>query len=454
MRVLRSRPLRCALLLLFITMLALGIIGPALAEEEGGHALVAEVDGIINPVTQRYISRAIEKGEKNGAEVVIIKLDTPGGLLSSTQKIVEDLLSDRVATVVYVHPPGAHAASAGTFITAAANLAVMAPTTRIGAAAPVTSGGEDVPETLKSKVVQDTTALMRSIAERRNRNSEALEDTVTEPEPKSYNDREAMELGVVNFVAEDVPDLLRQIDGETVDTASGPRTLDTGGLALREVNMSLVEQLLFFLADPNVSFILLSLGGLGIVIEFFNPGLIVPGVAGIILLVLAFLSLGNLPVNWAAVGLILLAGALLVAELFVSGFGVLGIGAIVSFTIGGLLLFSSFGSPSPTLPSIGVNLWLLGSLTGALALFGIWFLRTVVQSRREGRRREPPPSSLIGSVGLSTTDLTPRGTVKVEDEVWTAVAEDGIVIKSGEKVRVVKVDGTILTVARAEEMAV
>ena len=227
---------------------------------------------------------------------------------------------------------------------------------------------------------------MRSIAERRNRNSEALEDTVTEPEPKSYNDGEAMELGVINFVAVDVPDLLRQIDGETVDTASGPRTLDTGGLALREVNMSLVEQLLFFLADPNVSFILLSLGGLGIVIEFFNPGLIVPGVAGVILLVLAFLSLGNLPVNWAAVGLILLAGALLVAELFVSGFGVLGIGAMVSFIIGGLLLFSSFGSPSPTLPSVGVNLWLLGSLTGALALFGTWFLRTVVQSRRETPR--------------------------------------------------------------------
>ena len=440
-------------LLLFIAMLALGIAGSALARER--HALVAELDGAINPVSQRFISRVIDKGEKDGAEVVIIKLDTPGGLLSSTRKIVQELLSDRVPTAVYVYPQGARAASAGTFITAAANFAVMAPGTNIGAAAPVAGGGEDIPDTLKSKVVQDTLALMRSIAEIRGRNSEALEDTVTEPTPKSYNAQEAVKLKVVDFIAQDVADLLQQIDGTTVDTASGPRTLDTSDLALREINMSFIEKFLFFLADPNISFLLLSLGGLGLVVELFNPGLIVPGVVGVILLVLAFLCFGNLPVNWAAVGFILLAMALLVAEIFVSGFGILGIGAIVSFIFGGLLLFDSFGSPSPTMPSIRVSLWLLGSIAGTFTLFGFWFLRTVVQARRAERRRpETPPSPLIGALGVATTDLAPRGTVQVANEVWTAVTEDDNLIRTGERVRVLKVEGTTLTVARAAEQAV
>ena len=453
------RALRAIMLFIFVAMLVLGVVGPVVAQtrdvpsQQQRHALVAEVDGAINPVTQRFISRVIGKGAKGGAEVVIIKLDTPGGLLSSTRKIVEKLLSDRVPTAVYVYPPGARAASAGTFITAAGNFAVMAPGTNIGAAAPVAGGGEDIPDTLKSKVVQDTLALMRSIAEVRGRNSEALEDTVTEPQPMSYDAKQALELNVVDFIARDVADLLEQIDGITVDMASGPRTLETRGLALREINMSFIEKFLFFLADPNVSFLLLSLGGLGIVVEFFNPGLIIPGVVGAILLILAFLSLGNLPVNWAAVGFILLAGVLVVAELFVSGFGMLGVGAIVSFIFGGLLLFSSFGPSSPTAPSIGVNLWLLGSIAGAFTLFGIWVLRTMVQSRRARGLPQSSPSPLLGAVGVVVSDLAPRGTVQVAGEVWTAVTEDGIVIEIGEMVEVLKVKGTLLTVSRVEEGA-
>ena len=204
MEKLRSRPVRGLFLLLFGTMLALGALAPALAQER--HALVAEVDGMINPVTQRFISRVIDSGEKRGAEVVIIKLDTPGGLLSSTQKIAEDLLSDRVPTAVYVYPSGGAAFSAGTFITAAANFAVMAPGTSIGAAAPVGSGGQDLPETLKSKVVEATAADMRSIAQRRNRNQEALEDTVRKP--IAFDSHQAVELNVVDFIAENVADLL------------------------------------------------------------------------------------------------------------------------------------------------------------------------------------------------------------------------------------------------------
>ena len=196
----KHSPLRWTLLLLSATALALGIAGPVMAQER--HALVAEVDGMINPVTQRFISRVVEKGEEDGAEVVIIKLDTPGGFLSSTQKITEALLSDRVPTVVYVYPPGARAASAGTFITAAANFAVMAPSTSIGAASPVGSGGEDLPETLKSKVMEATAADMRGIAQRRGRNGDALEATVLKA--KAYDVQQAVDLNVVDFVARDV----------------------------------------------------------------------------------------------------------------------------------------------------------------------------------------------------------------------------------------------------------
>ena len=447
---LKSSSLGKILILLSAVMVALGIAGPALGGER--HVLVAEVDGIINPVTQRFISRVIDKGAKDGAEIVIIKLDTPGGLLSSTKKIVQDLLNASVPTAVYVYPSGADATSAGTFITTAANFAVMAPGTTIGAASPVAAGGEDIPETLKSKVVENLTALMRNIAEERNRNAEALEDTVLRA--KAYDAKQAVELRVVDFVTTDIADLLQQIDGMTVETASGPRTLNTQDLPLREINMSLVERFLFFLADPNISFLLLSLGGLGLVIELFNPGLIVPAVVGVIFLLLAFVSLGNLPVNWAAAGFILLAGVLLVAEVLVAGFGVLGIGAIVSFILGGLLLFSSFGSPSPMAPSIRVSLWLVGSLAGVFTLSGVWFLQTVVQSRRAASRIKIAPSPLIGVLGVATTDLAPGGTVRVADEVWTAVTQDDIVIKTGERVRVIAAEGTILTVARADEQGV
>ncbi len=441
------KPLRGFLLLMLVLILAAGVTGSALAQDH--HALVAEVDGAINPVTQRFISRVIEKGEKDGAEIVIIKLNTPGGLLSSTKTIVEDLLNAEVPTAVYVYPSGADAASAGTFVTAAANFAVMAPGTTIGAASPVGAGGGEIPDTLKTKVVENLTAMMRNIAKQRDRNAEALEDTVTKA--TAYDTVQAVELNVVDFVAKSINELLETVDGRTVDTAAGPRTLDTEGLAIRNINMNLLEKFLFFLADPNVTFLLLSLGGLGLVVELFNPGLIFPGVIGAILLLLAFLSLGNLPVNWAAVGFILLAGVLVLAEVFVSGFGILGIGAIVSFIFGGLLLFDSFGAPSPTAPSTSVSFWLLGSISGAFTLFMYWLLRTTIQSRKAGILDEPPTSQLVGVEGMVLSDLAPRGTVQAASETWTAETEDGTIINTGARVKVLRVDGTILTVAKTEQ---
>ena len=446
----RWRAARVALLACSLIALSLGILGQAMAQTGGREALVAEVDGAINPVTQRFIERVVKKGESQEAELVIIQLDTPGGLLGSTEKIVEALLRDRVPTVVYVSPSGAFAASAGTFITAAANFAVMAPGTSIGAASPVGSGGEDLPDTLSKKVTEAVDALIRSVADVRGRNAEALSATVREA--KAYSAKEAVELDVVDFIARDIHDLLDQLDGKTVPliTEQGveiEKTLDTTDLTLRTIKMNLIERFLFLLADPNIAFLMLSLGGLGIVVELFHPGLIIPGVVGVILLILAFLSVGSLPVNWAGVALILLAMLLLAAELFVAGFGVLGIGAIVSFILGGLILFS--GADLPDAPSPKVSLWVLVPFTTIVFAGGGWVMWTIVQSRKPGPERAI--SDLVGQVGEVATDLTPRGTVRLENELWTAVAEGTEHIGVGERIQVVAVKGITLTVSRLEE---
>ena len=450
-----ARPFHVLVLLASFVLLSLGLTGAVSAQSGGQEVLVADVDGVINNVVERYISRAVDRAVDRDSEVLVIKLNTPGGLLGSTEGIVEELLSDRVATAVYVSPRGASAASAGTFITAAGTFAVMAPATNIGAAAPVGAGGEDLPDTLKGKVVEHTASLMRSIAAHRGRNSEALVATVVNDPPKSYTSDEAVELGVVDFVAGDIRELLAQIHGQTVivQTDTGPieKTLNVEVAVLEEFNMNFVERILNFLADPNISFMLLSLGGLGLVIELFNPGMIVPGVVGAILLLLAFVSLGNLPVNWAAVGFLGLAVGLFIAEIFVSGFGILGIGSIIAFIFGGLLLFDAFGAPSPTAPNIKVNPYLLGSVAGVLTLLGFWFLRTIVQSRKESKEPEDEMAHLMGAVGMVTEDLDPRGWVRIEERLWTAFGHGGTVIKAGEQVVVVRAEGVILTVARLND---
>ena len=412
-----------------------------------GEAFFLEVDGIINPVVQRYIARTLKKAEEEEAKLVIIHLDTPGGLLDSTRKIVTELLSASVPTAVYVAPQGARAASAGTFITAAANFAVMAPGTNIGAATPIASGGEDLPETLASKAINDAAALMRSIAKERNRNVEKLEQTVREA--TSYDAQEAVELEIVDFIAKDTDELLAKLDGRTADTAAGPKTIEIEEIIIRNVPMSVIDRFFNILADPNISFILFSIGGLAIVIELFNPGLIFPGVIGVILLILSFLSFGNLPVNWAATAFLLLAIALIVAEFYVAGFGVLGIGGIVSFILGTLLLFSQFGAPSPTLPPLSVSLWVLVPTVGGITALGAYVYVTIVQSRRA--QPELAGSPLIGMEGVVTADLAPHGTVRLQNELWTAMAQGTGTIPAGERVKVVRVDGVILEVGRPEE---
>ena len=442
------RPFTLALSTLAVLLgLAGPLAGQVTAQEPvGPHALVITVNGVINPVKDRYLERALEEALLSGATLLVIKLDTPGGLLDSTRDIVERLLDSPVPTAVYVSPPGARAGSAGTFITAAANFAVMAPGSNIGAATPVSSTGQDLDETLASKVENDAAALIRSIAQERGRNSELLEATVREA--ASYTAQEAVDGDVADFIAEDLDHLLSQLHGLTAETSRGPVTLDTDSLPTRDLEKNLLETLLEFLADPNVSFLLLSIGGLGIVIELFNPGLLVPVIVGVICLILAFVALGNLPVNWAGVALILLAIVLAAAEIVVAGFGVLGIASAICLVIGGLLLFAQFGDASPTLPNVSVNRWLVAGVGLVAATSMIYLAREAVKSRRE--RRADVVDSMVGETGSVTVALDPRGAVRVASDTWTAISADGSRIDAGERVIVVGIDGLVLTVARQQ----
>ena len=431
------------LLLMFFSVLA-GLVGQSLAHAQAPSVLVIKVDGVINGLKERFISRAIDKAVDEGATLVVIELDTPGGLLSSTREIVEELLEAPLPVAVYVSPRGARAGSAGTFITAAGHFAVMAPGTNIGAATPISGTGEELGETLASKVENDAAALIRSIAQERGRNEDKLEETVREA--ASFSAKEAVELNVVDFIAADLGDLLFQLNGRVVETAVGTRTLDTRDLTIRRLNKTLLENFVEFISNPNVSFLLFSIGGLGIVIELFNPGLIGPGVVGVIALLLAFLAFGNLPVSWAGVAFILVAFVLVALEIMVAGFGILGIGAIVSFIVGGVILF---GGDSPTMPSESVSRWLVGGIAGAMALTLSFVVRVIYQSRRAGDQSLRP--SMVGMSGTVTGELAPRGVIRLGSETWTAISEDGNVISVGEPVKVSKVVGLILTVSRQDQ---
>ena len=291
-------------------------VSPVLAD--GSYVGVINMDATIDPVSARHLARGIDKATADGAQLVVIRLDTPGGLLSSTRNMVEAILSAGIPVAVYVYPPGAQAASAGTFITAAANFAVMAPGTNIGAASPVASGGEDLPATLAKKINEDTQAFIRSIAQERNRNAQALEETVTKA--RSYSASEAVEINVVDFIASDLTDLLAKLNGRTATTAAGTVVLHTQDATVREIKRTLLESFLGVVSNPNLAFILLMIGGMALLVEFMTAGF-GPGVVGVICLGLAFVGMGHLPINWLGVGLLVFSMALFFLEMEEPGWG-------------------------------------------------------------------------------------------------------------------------------------
>ena len=434
---------RAFFLIVFICGLA-GAGHTLFAQDSRGEVLILTVHGEIDSVTQRYITRGIDRAEKQHAELVVIQLNTPGGLLSSTQEIVQLLLNTGVPTAVYVTPPGAFAASAGTFITAAANFAVMAETSSIGAASPVGGGGAELPETSSAKAKNITAAMIQGIAEKRGRNVEKLMSTVTEA--KAFSAREAVSEGVVDFIASDLNDLLAKVNGKTVQTAGGTRTLNTASLSKQSLNMNFSERFISFIANPNVIVILLTIGGLGIFAELLHPGVVAPGVVGIICLLLGFVALGFVPFNWAGAGLLALAAILIFFEMQAPGLGFLGIAGVIAFILGALLLFPTDLPALPGAPKLQVSRWLIGILAAMLAAFTLLIVTAVVKSRR--LTYPSGSASLVGKIGRVTSDLDPTGTVQISSELWSATSEDESMVRQGEKVQVMAVEGLTLRVRK------
>jgi len=398
---------------------------------------ILSVDGTIVPVVASYIDRGISRAESEGAVACVIELNTPGGLLNTTEEIVQRILNARVPVIVYVSPRGSWAASAGTFITISAHIAAMAPGTSIGAAHPV-STGEQMPEEVSKKVTEYTSAWIRSIAETRGRDAEQAALAVSES--KSFTASEALEARLIDLRADDLESLISQINGRKVTLASGNEvTIDTTEYTLNANPMNPIERFLHVISDPNIAYILMTLATIGLITEISNPGLIFPGVIGGICLFLAFYSLGVLNAYWAGVLLIFLAIGLFVAEVFTQAFGILTAGGIASLVIGSLILFSHSS------PEMEVNRGLIAGVAIAIAAFIIFMVGAAVRGQR--RRVATGAEGLIGRVAVAKTSLDPKGTVLVGGELWKAAVDTGKV-EPGEEVTITKVEGLKLLVTQ------
>ncbi len=402
--------------------------------------LTLEVDGVINPFSANYLERGLGLAEEQGAQVVIITLDTPGGLESAMRDIVQMLLDSPVPTVVYVTPRGARATSAGMFVLLAADVAVMAPATHVGAAHPVPLG-VDVSDVMDEKMVSDAAALIRSVAETRDRNAEWPERAVREN--LSVTASEALELNVIDLVAENLDDLLARLDGREVAGV----TLLTSEAPVQAEPMTLTERFLHIITEPNIAYLLLSLGTLMVLAELADPGLVIPGVGAAVAFALAFVGLGSLPVNWAGFGLLVLSVIIFLVGLLTDTEPIVTFVGLVPFILGSLLLFSPFSPTSPAMPVVQVSPWLIAVMAVSIVGFSFLVLQAILRASRQ-----PPRAGaqrLVGRTGTALTDLTPAGQVYVDLQDWSAVAVAGE-IRAGEPVRVTGVAGVRLQVAPAE----
>lgn len=396
------------------------------------------LDSIIHPVAAMFVRDSLAQAEEMNADAFVIELSTPGGLLTSTREIFTDMLGSEVPVVVYVSPSGAQAASAGFFILMAADIAAMAPGTNTGAAHPVSGGGEDITGAMGEKVEQDAAATIRSLATRNGRNAELAEAAVIES--RSFTADEALKEGLIELIADDLPALLEAIhDRELYGEGEESSKMRTAAAEIRTLEMSTVQKILSTIAHPNIAYILMTLGGLGLYFELSNPGAILPGVIGGVCLILAFFALSVLPVNSAGIALIILAVIFFIAEVKVTSYGMLTVAGLISMVLGSMMLFKSVD------PAVRVSM----SLIISAALFTaavVTFLVTMV-IRTHGRQVQTGIEGLVNRSGVARTDLTPQGKVFVHGEIWNAVAEESVA--AGTPVRVVAVEGMRLRV-RAE----
>ena len=398
---------------------------------------VLTVDGTIVPVIADYVDRGISRAEEDGATACIIELDTPGGLLDSTDKIVKSIMNADLPIVVYVSPKGAWAASAGTFITLSANIAAMTPGTTIGAAHPVSGGGQEIPADEMQKIVEFSAKWMRTIAEERGRNMTEAELAVTES--KSFTDVDALAANLINLRSDSLDSLISQINGWDVTLASGREvTIDTTNYSLTRNEMNTIERFLQTISDPNIAYILLTLATIGLIVEISNPGMVFPGIAGGISLFLAFYSLGVLNAYWGGIALILLAVGLFIAEYFTTTFGLLTAGGVISLVAGSLLLFSHS-------PGVHVDTGLVIGVVVGFTAFAVFVIGAIIRGQR--RRKATGAEGMIGTIAIAKTPLDPAGTVLAQGELWTAASEGGRVAP-GEEVTITKVEGLKLWVTK------
>lgn len=442
-----ARPLRRPAALV-LALVLFSLLGAAAAARQAAAppaqaravALVAEVDGIIHPIAAEFMTEVMDRADATGASVVVFVLRTPGGLLDSTRAIVSRMIASRVPVVVFVGPSGARAASAGFILLAGADVAVMAPGTHVGAAHPVSGAGDQKPnETLEKKAAEDVAAYVRSLAQARGRNVALSAEAVTAS--RAFTDREALEASppLIDFTAKDVPDLLRQLDGRTITRFDGRTSVvHTAQLAVERAEMTRRQRFLGAIAHPQIAYLLLSLGILGLTVELWNPGAVLPGVAGGLCLLLAFFALQVLPVNTTGILLIVFGLGLLLLEIKVPSFGVLGIGGTASLLVGSIML-------TREVPGVSVGLELIVPVVLAIAGITLFLGRLALASQRR-----PPVTgadALVGSAARTLAPLEPGvpGQVTAHGEIWQAVAS--VPIPSDHVVRITALDGLTLTVA-------
>ncbi len=422
--------------LVALTLLVL-LAAPAAAAPTPAPVATVVVDGVISPVTLRVVESALAHAKAGGAQALVIQLDTPGGLERSMRAICQRLLNAEIPVVVWVGPTGARAASAGVFITMAAHVAAMAPATNIGAAHPVAVGGSIDKESMR-KIENDAAAFIRTIAVERGRNADWGEKAVRQS--VSVTEREAVRLKVVDFVADSIPDLLSKLDGRTVKTSRGPVTLATRQAVAKPIEIGFRDRVLAIITDPNVAYVLMMLGTLGLIFELSTPGAILPGVIGGISLILAFFAFQSLPINFAGLLLILFAIVLFIAEVKVTSHGVLAIGGIVSMALGSLMLYDA--------PEVGFRVsWRVMAPTVALTA-GFFLFALTLGVRAFRRRPLLGVSGLVGQSGVARGALEPEGQVSVHGEIWRAVADRPLA--DGTRVTVVDVQGLTLKVVGSD----
>lgn len=438
-------------LILGLILLIVGQLVWAQQDATGNKAYLVEIDGAIGPVTQELIIRSIDDAQDEGIDMVILQMNTPGGLDHSMRKIIAAILDSRIPVIAYVSPQGSRAASAGTYILYACHVAAMSPATNLGAATPIqlgglpklptqpreekngaTEDGHEAKSSMDKKIINDATAYIKGLAKLRGRNQKWAELAVREA--KSLTAEEALEIHVIDIVADDLAALLEQLDGKQIDVKGQTVTLNTDGIIIERIRPDWRSRLLAVITNPNIAYILLLVGIYGLMIEFSNPGFILPGVTGAICLLLAMYALQILPINYAGLALVAIGLVFIISEIFVTSGGILGIGGVVAFTIGSVILFDD--------EYLAVSIPLIGGTAAVAAGFMLWILNRFASLRH--KQVVSGAEYLIGRTGNAISGFTGRGRVGIDGESW--LAESRVPVSAGQKIRVNAIDKLVLKI--------